>query len=273
MRAAIVLAGLALASCAREPSSGATLGFVVPGQPARRISLEALAEDVPPEVVSTEDPNYGRTKRFRAMPLAPVLERGFGRTREQLAQESFLLRARDGYTVPVSGARLVEGGAYLAIDDVDVPGFAPIGPQQASPGPVYMFWSGSDRSDLADYPRPWQLDVIEIADFETTFPHVIPRGEPADGPAFQGLAIFRRSCIKCHAINREGGRIGPDLNVPRNILEYRPEDQVRAYIRNPLAFRYGIMPAHPELTDADLDALIAYFRAMGSRKHDPDGAR
>jgi cytochrome c1 len=29
------------------------------------------------------------------------------------------------------------------------------------------------------------------------------------------------------------------------------------------------MPAHPDFTDADLDALVAYFRAMARRKHDP----
>jgi mono/diheme cytochrome c family protein len=228
---------------------------------------------VPLEEVSTEDPYYGRTKRFRAMTLAAVLETGFGRPRAELAREAFILRARDGYSVPIAGSRLFEGGAYLAIDDLDVPGFAPIGPQQVSPAPVYMFWTGSGRADAEVYPRPWQLDAIEIADFDSAFPHVLPRGEPRDGMAYRGLALFRTSCIRCHAINREGGRVGPDLNVPMNILEYRPEEQVRAYVRDPGAFRYGSMPAHPELTDADLDALITYLRAMGARKHDPSGAR
>jgi hypothetical protein len=29
------------------------------------------------------------------------------------------------------------------------------------------------------------------------------------------------------------------------------------------------MPAHPHLKEADLDALMAYFRAMKELKHDP----
>jgi hypothetical protein len=29
------------------------------------------------------------------------------------------------------------------------------------------------------------------------------------------------------------------------------------------------MPAHPNLSEADLDALIAYFSAMSQRKDDP----
>jgi len=46
-------------------------------------------------------------------------------------------------------------------------------------------------------------------------------------------------------MNREGGRVGPELNVPQSIVEYRPEAQIKAYIRNPLQFRYGHMPPQP----------------------------
>ncbi len=44
-----------------------------------------------------------------------------------------------------------------------------------------------------------------------------------------------------------------------------------AYVKNPQSFRYTTMPPHPHLTDADLDALVAYFRAMSALKHDPGG--
>ena len=63
--------------------------------------------------------------------------------------------------------------------------------------------------------------------------------------------------------------MGPDLNIPRSIVEYRPIEQIRDYVRNPEVFRYTSMPAHPGFTDADLDALIAYFAAMRERKQDP----
>jgi cytochrome c1 len=59
------------------------------------------------------------------------------------------------------------------------------------------------------------------------------------------------------------------LNVPRCIVEYRPAEQIKAYIRDPQSFRYTSMPAHPHLTDAQLEALLAYFTAMKDRKHDP----
>lgn len=238
------------------------------GREVRRISLRELAEHAPPRIVSTDDPYYGHHRRFHAIPLEESLEYAFGESRAALARVSFVLKATDGYAVPVSGARLFEGGAFIAYDDVEVPGFAPIGPQRVSPAPAYLIWTRPGQTNLDTHPRPWQLRTIEIAPFEALHPHTVPRGEPASSPAMHGFAVFRDHCIKCHAINREGGRVGPELNVPQSIVEYREEAQIRAYIRDPAVFRYGAMPPHPGLTEADMDGLIAYFHAMSSRKHD-----
>lgn len=134
-----------------------------------------------------------------------------------------------------------------------------------------MVWTGVDRNDPHEHPWPYQLARIEVADFAEAFPHTVPSGLDEADPGWRGYALFRQSCASCHAINGEGGRVGPDLNVPRSIVEYRPIPQIRAYVRDPRATRYTSMPAHPGLTDADLDALIAYFRAMSERKHDPHG--
>ena len=99
----------------------------------------------------------------------------------------------------------------------------------------------------------------------------MPVGLAEGHVGWSGYALFQRSCASCHAINGEGGKIGPDLNVPRSIVEYRPIDQIKAYIRDPQATRYTSMPGHPGLTEGDLDALIAYLTAMSERKHDPRG--
>ncbi len=252
----------------------AVITFKVEGRTVRALTLAALAAAVPAETVTTSDPYYHRVKRFRALPLDRVLAAGFaGESGPPLATRQFVLRARDGYTVPIAGERLLEGGSYLAVRDLDVPAWEPIGPQRANPAPVYLVWSGAAQTTLETHPRPWQLATIEVARFEDVFPHTVPTGEPEGSPARVGFRVFGRECVRCHAVNREGGRVGPDLNVPQSVVEYRPEAQVRAYIRNPLTFRYGAMPAHPHLTEAELDGLIAYFRAMQSRKSDPDAAR
>ncbi|MFO0630805.1 MAG: cytochrome c [Polyangiales bacterium] len=270
------LLALVIAACARRAgppvapaSPGATLTFKVDGRVVRTLSLEALARVAPPRTITGWDPYYQRVKRFSALPLEAVLAAGLGPA-EGYRGRSFVLRARDGYTVPLEGARLLEGGAHLAVRDLDAPAWAPIGPQQANPGPAYLVWSGATQVDLTTHPRPWQLASIEVARFDDVFPHTVPAGEPRGAAAWTGFAVFARECVRCHAVNREGGRVGPDLNVPQSVVEYRPEAQLRAYIRDPRTFRYGNMPAHPHLRDAELDGLLAYFHAMRARKHDPD---
>ena len=279
-----MFAGCAL-GCARPPAASAVtdaggyaavepmarLEFKIEGRALRSFTLGELELRAPPETVTGYDPYYQRVKRFRALPLDRVLAAGFaGETRASLATRHFVLRARDGYTVPVAGEKLLEPGGYLAERDLDAPAWEPVGPQRANPGPVYLVWAGTSQTNLETHPRPWQLAAIEIARFESVFPHTVPTGVDANDAASRGFALFVGECVRCHAINREGGRVGPDLNVPLSIVEYRPEAQIRAYIRNPLAFRYSAMPAHPHFTDADLDGLVAYFRAMSARKHDPD---
>ena len=245
---------------------GAALKFVRDGKTTKTLSRAELVRAVPPETVEGFDPYYGKNKRFRALPLAKVLAQAFGSAGD-LEHEEFVLRARDGYAVPMRGSLVTEEGAYVAIQDLDVPGWEPIGPQHVSPAPFYLIWKKPEQTNLDAHPRPWQLDTIEIARFDAIYPHTSP-GAAASPLARRGYELFRDHCIKCHAINREGGHVGPDLNVPQNVTEYRPEDQIRAYIKNPATFRYGNMPAHPDLTDADLDALLAYFHAMKDRKFD-----
>ena len=108
-----------------------------------------------------------------------------------------------------------------------------------------------------------------VAPFEQAFPATVPEGLAENDPGWDGYRHFQRACASCHAINGQGGRVGPDLNVPRSIVEYRPIEQIKAYVKNPASFRYTSMPSHPDLEEADLDALIAYFSAMRERKQDP----
>lgn len=254
---------------ARTATGEGALTFERDGHAVVTLPLAELRARVPETTFRAYDPYYAREKTWRCLPLEPVLSLAFGAPAGELRKLDFVLRARDGYAVPFAGERLLEPGGCIAFADVDVPGWEPIGPQRANPAPFYLVWQRPEQQSLETHPRPWQLATIAIAPFEATYPHVVPTG--AGEEAQRGFRLFRGECIACHAMNREGGRVGPELNVPQSIVEYRPVEQIRAYIRDPRTFRYGNMPAHPHLTDADLDALIAYFRAMRDRKHDPEG--
>ncbi len=251
-----------------------TLRFSLDGTVVGSLDRATLEARCATRRVEVDDPYYGRRKVFLACPLRTVLTLGFGEVVSTYADRNFFLRARDGYVKPAAGSRLLEDGGFLAFADAerargDDPGWEPIDRRQVDPGPFYLVWSGPQQNDVHRYPWPYQLVSIEVARFETEYPNTLPRGAPADSSAWEGFAIFRSECIACHAVNGEGGSIGPDLNIPQSIVEYRPADQIKAFVRNPRTFRYTSMPAHLHLSNQQLDALVAYFEAMKTRKRDP----
>ena len=281
----LLLAALALAVGlgTSPPGPAATLAFVRDGAPVRTLDLDALRRVCGARRIELDDPYYGRKVAFLACPLGAVLAQGFGALPDRDPAANYFLRAHDGYVKPASGERLLEAGGWLAFADADLtpstdagatgpltPRFAPIDRRQLDPAPFYLVWTGAAQRDPHRYPWPYQLVSIEAAPFEREFPHTAPTGAPEGAAAWRGFALFRTECIACHSVNGEGGKIGPDLNVPRSIVEYRPVDQIKAYVRDPQSFRYTSMPAHAHLSDADLDALVAYFEAMRTRKHEPE---
>jgi mono/diheme cytochrome c family protein len=266
---------LALALALAAPDADPALRFTRAGAEPRSVGAAALRAACPVVTVEVDDPYYEKKKRFLAWPLACVLQQGSGALGPDFAQQEVLLRALDGYTRASEGAVLLEPGGHVAFADADRPdgGFDPIDYRQADPAPFYVIWKGPGERDVVRYPWPYQLAEIEVVRVEDRFPHAVPPGAEAGSAAARGFALFRRSCLQCHAINGDGGRVGPELNVPRSIVEYRPEAQIRAFVRDPQSFRYTQMPANPHLSEADLDALLAYFRHMSAYKFDPKETR
>ncbi len=274
----LLLGTASLAIAATPDVEEPSLRFIRSEGETRTVQLSQLRARCPEEVVEVTDPYHKRPMRYLALSLYCVLDLGFDESggAEGQRSQSLLLRARDGYTRPVSGRDLLEPGGYLAFGEPDLmkgtssrPMFSRIDRRRVDPGPFYLVWIGAGQSDPHVHPWPYQLAAIEVAPFADAFPKTVPTGLSLQDPGWAGYALFQRSCASCHAINGEGGKVGPDLNIPRSIVEYRPLRQIRAYIRNPELTRYTSMPAHPNLDESDLDALIAYFQAMSQRKDDP----
>jgi hypothetical protein len=273
------LAALLLATGATlraAPAAGAAdLRFLRDDLEVARLDADALRRRCNAQTIAVTDPYYGRQVRYLACPLREVIRLGLGEDPATLAGRDVVFHALDGYVKPASPARLAEDGGFVAFAEADRPGggFGPLGRKGIDPGPFYVVWTGASQTEADGYPWPYQLAAIEVTDLATRYPHVTPRDVPRDGPAWAGFTIFRGQCIACHSINGEGGKVGPDLNVPMSIVEYRPVEQLKRYIRNPATFRYGNMPPQANLTPHDLDALVAYFEVMKTQKHDPGTPR
>lgn len=279
---------LLLAACSVRPNppeearskadTTARLEVVTPSG-TRTFTLDELRRAIPADTASVaHDPAHeGRAKRYAGFPLERVLALAGART---AAGEVLYFVASDGYRAtmsePASDPR-VKG--IVAFADLDATGgWEPVkhGAQSISPGPFYLVWESRTPGDSAALARPWpyQLARIEMVDPRRKFGRIYPTGVPDDDPVARGFRAFAieshggDQCVACHALNRQGGNVGPELNVPRNITEYRDEATLAAFIRNSRSFRAGsAMPVFEgRLTDREIADILAYLRWMRGHK-------
>lgn len=96
--------------------------------------------------------------------------------------------------------------------------------------------------------------------------------EPTTDQAKQGQEIFKKSCLGCHAVGSEGGRLGPNLTgfASRErlagFLENNPE-QLKHWLKDPQAIKPGNKMPNLNLSDQDVEALVQY---LGDLKLDFD---
>lgn len=97
--------------------------------------------------------------------------------------------------------------------------------------------------------------------------------EPTETLAQQGRAVFEaNSCIGCHAVGGVGTAAGPaltnfaDREVIAGYLE-NTDENLAAWIHDPESLKQGNnMPAFPDISDEDMEALIAYLRSLSVKE-------
>lgn len=211
----------------------------------------------------------GRSKPYEAFPVAALLDALYGKDWRDAPEGEVAFLAADGYAARVGTAKLLEGGAWLAFRDLDkAPAWEPVGDKKADPGPFFLIWEGG-RTPEKGYAWPWQVVAVETTRFEDAYPHLAPAGAAAGSAEARGYGLFRAHCVKCHGLDQEGGKVGPDLNSPRSVTEYRPKDQLKAFIKKASSFRYTQMPDQDRLTDRDLEDLWRYLKLKASQRQKP----
>ena len=135
------------------------------------------------------------------------------------------------------------------------------GKSEQTPAPYYLVWAG--ETDLKARPWPYQLVSIEVLVDDALAAALEP---PPEAGAEAGYQLFRTYCLACHTVNLQGGKMGPELNVPKNISAYRDGDLVRAFVRNPQSFRAASLMPPQMISNDKIEAIFVYLRAMEKRK-------
>ena len=244
------------------------------GKPVPLSTATLLADSALKQIDVTHDVAYQRGMRFRAVPLKSLLT---GIDRDCFDRLEAV--ALDGFVAQLPLSLLLDdrpdaAQPWLAIESPDAP-WPPLPGKSVSAGPFYLVWLPGDGvgGEL------WPYQIVELSAVASPlkrWPELSPAADlPADSPAWHGAEVFSMQCLACHRLNGGGAStIGPDLNRPRNPFEYFQSDALRQLIRDPASVRHWPeqrMPAFPEssLSDADLDALLAYLRQMlAQRKAD-----
>lgn len=208
----------------------------------------------------------GREKAYEAFPAAALLDSFYGKSWRQVPEGEVAFKAADGYEARVSVAKLVAGGAWLAFRDHDKsPGWEPVGKNLVNPGPFFLVWDGGRIPDKG-YAWPWQVVALDLSRLEDLYPHLSPRAAAKDPAVNRGYNLFRARCVKCHGIDQEGGKMGPDLNSPQSVADYRPKEQLKAFIKQPSSFRFGQMPDQDDLNERELEDLWLYLKAKSQER-------
>ena len=237
---------------------------------------QLLADPALTEIQVAHDNAYLAPMRYRALPLDHLLA-GFDLPRDQILESV----ASDGYIglLPVDLVLHPKAGgarAYLAIEPPDAPW--PVLPNgKASAGPFYIVWLNPEASGVRAEQWPYMVVTVRNTDSPAKrWPALgVDPALPADDPMRAGQALFVIECLPCHKLNHAGSaNVGPDLNLPENPTEYFQPGALHRYIRDPASLRHwpamrmkGFSASN--LSDREIDEIIAYLGHMASRKVAP----
>ncbi|MDH4980786.1 cytochrome c [Hyphomicrobium sp. D-2] len=250
----------------------ATLSVTLGDSVQRYTVDELLARHDATSITVPDDVSYGRTMLYRAVPFLALLgDSAAGKF------DTLEVKASDGFAsqLPLELVRKGAAGgsvAWLAVEDPREP-WPDLPSKQTSAGPLYLVWQYPERSGIGSEQWPYAVaSITAVASPALRWPQMtVAETLPADALARHGQKVFTVQCMPCHRMKGAGvSDVGPDLGAPMSPTQYLTPLGLRALIRDPIAVRTWPdqrMPAFNEskLSDADLDALIAYLGHMAER--------
>jgi hypothetical protein len=262
-----VLVVNAVAAAVSVPAGAQTLELRKAGEKTGALTLEELKSKLSSKKLEFYSPFSKKVKRYEGFALRDVLNLAYGEawTKPEWSDAAFV--ALDGYQAVGPLDKLNEEGAFLAYRDLDRDrGWEPVGARGADPGPFFLVWTKEGQGTEQGYPWPWQIAAVDLVRFSARYPELLPRGAKDGSPAARGFATFKARCFRCHSLNQQGGKIGPELNVPKSVTEYRSKKMVQEFIARPSEYRVTYMPDHRDLSQRDLDDLYEYLKLKSRQK-------
>lgn len=258
----LILAGVAGVASAQTPS------LAVAGRDGTKTFTQQDLLARATQSITVPDALYGKPMTYRVIPLAEILKDA-GRAPDDYVET----RAADGFTIPLPGrlldpANAAQAEAFLAIEDPAAKwAILPDNLEKQSAGPFYIVWKLTGPAHVSrDY---WsaQLAGLKVIDSPLKrWPgHDVRPDVPAADRIRTGLDRYVALCVTCHKFNNEGGAgaaAGPDLGMPKNVVDAFDKVTLKKWIRSPKSVKADAkMPRFDDtaLSDADLDAMIAWL--------------
>jgi len=223
--------------------------------------------------IVVKDPVYNKHKRYAGYWLRDILALAGVHPDPNT---TWTFRALDGYKTSITVRDVLKSGAkaFIAVADLDKEeGWEKIqqGKEWISPGPYYLVWQTplEDLTPSVKLPWPYQMVEISINKAQGGLQKLFAESSNESGPVKRGIKVFQQNCVACHSLNLEGGTVGPELNVPKNIAEYEDRKFLKEFISNPSSFRArSKMPAFKTtLSDQEIDDVLDFLTWMGKHKN------
>lgn len=210
------------------------------------------------------DPVFKRAKKYKAIPLKSYLKKIIESENLDTAQTEIIFLCKDGYNPSMSLAKVLNNESYLAIKDVEAPeGKNWMDTLQGKWTPFYLIWTNHSKNTKG-FTWPYGLKFLKFKPSKEAYKAAYPEGNVN---MVAGFELYKSRCMKCHSINKVGGVMGPEFNIPKNITEYWKKEDIIAFVKNPYAYRYNSkMPPVAGIKDTELEQIYAYLEYMKGQK-------